>query len=424
LASGKHGAVGMSEFAVAPPHDSYAEQAVLGSMLRSAAATEVALGMLVGADFYEPRHQTIFDTIAVLADAREPTDTTAVHSRLLDTQLLESAGGSLYLFDLIEKAVAGDVAYYAAQVADKAQRRALMSAAGRIFQAVQNDGTSSAEELTSWAAEQQAAVAVGTGDAKVNDALTPDDLLAEPPKSDWVIPDLMERADRLVLTGSEGLGKSTLNRQLAVMAAAGIHPFDHERRFEPARVMVVDCENGQRLSMRRYAPLLRTAREQGELRHWRLYLEPGGLDLAARGGSGWLLRRVEREQPDLLVIGPLYRLHMGDPNDERDARRVAAVLDRAREVCGSALIVEAHSPHGQQGKTRSVRPVGSSLWLRWPEFGYGLARTEEEADAPFRVCEVRAWRGPRDERAWPKRVRAGGSSTVWPWVSDEESPWY
>jgi hypothetical protein len=43
---------------------------------------------------------------------------------------------------------------------------------------------------------------------------------------DWLIPDLLERRDRLILTGEEGLGKSYLLRQIAIMAAAGLDPFD------------------------------------------------------------------------------------------------------------------------------------------------------------------------------------------------------
>ena len=63
------------------------------------------------------------------------------------------------------------------------------------------------------------------------------------PDHDWVIPGLLERGDRFILTGSEGLGKSVLQRQLAVCAAAGVHPFNHPR-VEPVRVLLIDCENG------------------------------------------------------------------------------------------------------------------------------------------------------------------------------------
>src|SRR5690606_2357350 len=62
--------------------------------------------------------------------------------------------------------------------------------------------------------------------------------------ADWVIPGLLERGDRFILTGSEGLGKSVLFRQIAVGAAAGIHPFT-QRRIDPNRVLYVDVENSR-----------------------------------------------------------------------------------------------------------------------------------------------------------------------------------
>lgn len=55
-----------------------------------------------------------------------------------------------------------------------------------------------------------------------------DQFLAEPePDYDWLIPDILERGDRVILTGGEGAGKSTLLRQIGVQCASGIHPFTH-----------------------------------------------------------------------------------------------------------------------------------------------------------------------------------------------------
>jgi len=239
-------------------------------------------------------------------------------------------------------------------------------------------------------------------------------LAGDDDEPDWVIPGLIERGDRLILTGSEGLGKSVLFRQLAVGAAAGVHPFTH-RTITPQRVLYVDVENGVgqlRRALRALSIVAGKAANDG------MFLEcvPSGLDLTRPEDEAWLVSRVAALQPAMLVIGPIYRLHAKNPNDEEPARTVTRVLDRCRAAANCALILEAHAGHAMSGDGhRGVRPAGTSLWLRWPEFGYGL-RAAEEYTPQDRVVDLIPWRGDRSQRDWPKRLRSGGS---WPWAADD-----
>lgn len=262
-----------------------------------------------------------------------------------------------------------------------------------------------------------------TGDEPAQVDLAPDlwDFLAtEDPDYDWVIPGLLERGDRLVWTGFEGLGKSMFTRQLAVMVAAGLDPFS-EVKIPPKRVLMIDCENSERQSRRKFRPLANATIDmnryvaEGQLR---LIHKPAGIDLTRDDWAAWLMERVTAHQPDLLIIGPFYRLHAGDMNDERNARKVVGVLDAVRTKVDCALLTEAHAGHGEAGRNRSLRPAGSSLLLRWPEFGYGIAPHPDESGAPgspVRRVEVKQWRGGRDERQWPSYLRWGNP---WPWVID------
>jgi hypothetical protein len=234
---------------------------------------------------------------------------------------------------------------------------------------------------------------------------------------DWAIPGLLERGDRLILTGFEGLGKSMLTRQLAVTAAAGLHPFEFGH-ITPQKVLMIDCENSERQSRRKFRPLAAASIDamrrvpDGGLR---LIHRPAGIDLTQRADAEWLLERVTAHQPDVLIIGPFYRLHAGNMNEELPARKAVAVLDHARTLGdGCALIIEAHAGHGEAGAKRKVRPAGSSLLLRWPEFGYGLSPFDEPLGGPpGKTVEVLPWRGARDERAWPTHLTHG---THWPWI--------
>lgn len=240
---------------------------------------------------------------------------------------------------------------------------------------------------------------------------------------DWLIPDLIERGDRLILTGAEGLGKSYLARQFAVTIAAGLHPFRTWEEIEPRRVLVVDCENTERQNRRQYRALAAVSVKKnrrvpdGGLR---LIHRPEGIDLTRGPDAEWLMERVTAHQPDLLVIGPLYRMHNQNMNEEQPARTVVRVLDGLRTAGGGcALITEAHAGHGQDaGGKRNVRPLGSSLFLRWPEFGLGLRVAENTrfADGGTRPSDVELvpWRGARDTRDWPGFLEYGDPHD-WPW---------
>lgn len=234
------------------------------------------------------------------------------------------------------------------------------------------------------------------------------------PPTTWVVPGLLERGDRLIWTGFEGTGKSVAVRQLAVAAACGVHPFTDER-FTPQRVLYIDCENSERQGRKHFRTLERAARMKNRrVPDEAMFVihRPAGIDLSRADDAAWLLERVVAHAPDLLVVGPFYRLHAADSEEERSARKVVAALDAARVQADCALIVEHHAPHAQGG-ARGLRPFGSSLLLRWPEMGMGIAPVENEQ--PCRHVRVRAWRGNRDTRHWPHELVWGGPDD-WPWV--------
>ena len=137
---------------------------------------------------------------------------------------------------------------------------------------------------------------------------------------------------------------------------------------------------------------------------------PSGIDLTRAEDANWLRKLCEASQPDVLVIGPLYRMHARNMNDEEPARALTAVIDSIRAAHNCAVVMETHAPHGGNGVVRSLRPVGSSLFMRWPEFGYGL-REKDDTDGVMRLVE---WRGPRDEREFPRFLARGGPGE-WPW---------
>jgi len=247
-------------------------------------------------------------------------------------------------------------------------------------------------------------------------------LATEDEPYDWLIPHVLERGDRLIWTGTEGTGKSVEVRTLAVCLAAGLHPFDRAV-INSGRVLFIDCENSERKTRKHFRGLEKVARIKGRRvpdGNLRIICRPEGLDLLGEDDAAWLLERVTAHKPDMLCIGPFYRLHNGDMNDERYARLVTVILDKARVKADCALITEAHAGHGE-GPVRPVRPIGSSLLMRWPELGIGIRRAENaerSESGHYMTVDVVQWRGARDDDyRWPKQLTFGSRDRdEWPWV--------
>lgn len=231
---------------------------------------------------------------------------------------------------------------------------------------------------------------------------------------DWVIPNLMERKDRLILTGHEGMGKSTMARQLILLPSAGLHPFTFEK-IEPVKCLVIDAENTAKQWKRNSAFIAHQAKVQGG--HDPLdstYMAISGrVDILDPRTQGQIHRLIDRHEPGLVFIGPLYRIALKLNTDDEVAPVIAA-LDSIRDR-GVALVMEAHAGHATDGTgNRSVRPRGSSALMGWPEFGFGIRASEEMG-----VYDFVPWRGQREQRDWPERLRRGDRGRAeFPWVPE------
>ena len=116
---------------------------------------------------------------------------------------------------------------------------------------------------------------------------------------------------------------------------------------------------------------------------------------------------VEKIRPDLLVMGPLYKsfIDSGNRTSEAVAVEVARFLDYIRDQFGCGLWLEHHAPLGSSLTTRELRPFGSAVWSRWPEFGISLQPDPTSMEGY--VYDVRHFRGGRDERPWPTKMKRG-----------------
>lgn len=406
------------------PRDTDAEQAYLGGLILTQPRQQRTVHqMLASGDFYLPAHTTVHQVAGKLLDAGQPVDPITLTAALQASGDLTRIGGQPYIHILVSAVpVAASAEHYADRVRSLALRRALVEAGTRITQLGADPAAGDPAEL----AEHAVALTREVRDAgrAAEDSPVADmyDFLEGEDTYDWIVPGLLERMDRLILTGGEGGGKSYLNRQIAVTVAAGLHPFQHiPNVMGPARVLVLDCENSEQQSRRKYRHLMNVAAaahmpvKRGQLH---IDCKPEGVDLTSAAGRSWLMRRVETVMPDLLVIGPVYQLHTGDPNSEEHARKVTLALTEARLTARCALVMEAHAAKANGFGPRGLAPAGSSLWLRWPEFGFGLRPVEDERSAEEdRARRLVPWRGLRDDRQFPQFIREGTEPNSWPWIT-------
>lgn len=394
----------------APAPHIEAEKALLAALLVEPGNYPRAAETITSDDFDEPRHQLIWDAMTTVweRDAVPPDHT------LLRGELHRAGNTAKTHTLLVDLATNGAnpnaIGAYTRDVHEAADRRRISlkvrAAAAHIDQATPATWH---QALGRAMDELDAAVNFTTGPGAHLHIPTLDELLAgEDDEYDWVIPGLLEHQERVILTAEPGAGKSVLLRQFAVCASSGIHPFTLQP-IKPVRVLHVDVENSVKQSRRHYRPLRIQAGDRHQPDNLRVEIRVQGIDLTQAADQAWLARAVRSAQPDILCIGPIYKLANGDPTEEKSAKPVAMALDQIRADHGCALLLEAHaakaSVTGSRNRKPPMEPYGWSGWMRWPEIGIWLNKDGG----------LKHWRGAREERDWPTALRRGGH---WPWTPE------
>lgn len=247
-------------------------------------------------------------------------------------------------------------------------------------------------------------------------ARTLDDVIATADKvAPWIIPGMMRRDWRCLVVAREGGGKSVLLRQIGACAAQGIHPLKFST-MEPIRVLLVDLENPAAAIAETGAKIVGQLRrmlgEKYNPEQIRVLQRQGGIDLRTRHDRTELERECTAQRPDLVIIGPVYKMLVRrDRGRETESHEEATdpvlrILDDLRTRHGFALLMEHHAPQGHGGG-RDLRPYGSQRWLAWPEIGIGMTPASQTST----TYKLSRWRGDRLKCDWPTEISHG---QVWP----------
>ena len=226
---------------------------------------------------------------------------------------------------------------------------------------------------------------------------------------DWVIPNVLERQERVIVVAAEGAGKTTLARQVALMSSAGIHPFRRDA-MPKVRTLMIDLENPERIIRRTSARIYDKIKWFGKHEEMdaHLLMKPDGVNLMSAKDKTLIEEYVATVQPDIIFFGPLYKAFIdpGGRTAESVSLEIAKFLDYIRHTYNCALWIEHHAPLGSGGQ-RDLRPFGSAVWSRWSEFGLALAPDATDPE----LIEFKHYRGQREAREWPALCKRGES---WP----------
>ncbi|MEA3305128.1 MAG: replicative DNA helicase [Patescibacteria group bacterium] len=111
------------------PHSIESEQGMIGSVLIDKDAFIKIVDILQPQNFYEPRHQMIYEAMMDLFYAHKPIDLVTLTSKLKDKGDLEKIGGGSYLSELAETVpTSSHIVQYANTVREKSTLRGLIRA--------------------------------------------------------------------------------------------------------------------------------------------------------------------------------------------------------------------------------------------------------------------------------------------------------
>ena len=384
------------------PSDLVAEASLIGAMLVSRDVISDVLAFCNYADFYSPSNGRAFLAIKELYESGSNIDAVTVASQMGDND----AVGRLIKMSIDVPSINGAMGY-ANIIYKHSVARGMLKSLGDSITGIRlgEDPFKRAEEIEKFIS--------GIGNIHLGDpqSLTLEELDAMAEAiAPVVIPGMMHRDYRTIVVAEEGAGKSLLIRTVAMAASQGYHPFSHQR-IKPVRALIVDLENPTQAITQTAVPYMRMLEQrdglayeanfdQERLRFWR---KPGGIEIRRASDRAELQREIAFHRPDLVCIGPIYKMYRRGANEsyEDSADEAMAILDELRTKYEFALLMEHHAAKGKSGEKRELSPMGSQRWMAWPEIGISLYKDERDPT----MMHVKRYRGDRLQGvSWPDRI--------------------
>jgi hypothetical protein len=197
--------------------------------------------------------------------------------------------------------------------------------------------------------------------------------LPDPAGSDELLGPAIVRGQRIVVGAHTGQGKTTFALACVRALVLGQELLGWQG-IGRVRVLVVDAEQGLRSIKRRLSEAGLAASEAID------YVRvPDGLSLDTDLEHVAEVERILAATDYALVVAdPLYKLHSGDSNAEREAVDLMRRFDAWRDKHGFALLLPVHCRKPSPGSKFSIHDLfGSSAYVRGAEVVLGLQRLRD-----------------------------------------------
>lgn len=403
-----------------PPTAPEAEKALLGAMMIKNSIIGEAAQTLDPADFHRTSHQQVYACMIDLHEHGMVADAITVHSKV--------GNDVIKLEDLSEMvaSIPSVTAWgsYANAIIDASRRRLAIAHFSEVIDGLYRHGTITDEVLAD--TDPHANRLIAPRLAEIAGLYGFEEFMTYAEQTEvsrpWISKGLFKPRWRCMIVAAEGVGKGVLMRQLALHIAAGRDPWgwpDDEWAWQPpARVLYADVENPleaiqQQFKLANRDPrVMRDAMDAGMLHLW---WREHGVDLRQRRARAEFEAVLQRVRPEIVFMGPMYKLFRKDKREDTEqvAIEVAEVFDDLRVRYDFALVLEHHAPSASGGGYREMKPFGSSVWQRWPEFGIALD-VKNGASMTTDRFEVEVGRFRRDRLIadWPTELLRGTSANV------------
>ena len=450
------------------PHNTEAEEALIGSLLIDGECVARIAPMLQPGDFYRERNQLCYDAALALSNRNQALDQTTLASELARTERLEPAGGMAYLSHLVAitptSVHAGD---YAEIVSRTATMRKLIAAGSRIAELGYTD-TDDLETTLRQAEDAVYAVRNTTQqrdfqsfrdifDRYLQDQASAADLLtvADAPLMTGFsdLDELLggvQRSDLVILAARPSVGKSTLALNMAMHNAKigrTCAIFSLEMTADQLAMRALASETGidsHRIRLGLYSSTQedRIINAIGELSELPIYIDDtpyqGMVEIRGKARRLDLDRGVDLIMVDYLqLVQGRHRGRSGQPGagDHRDLPGPEGAGRRDGRLRDRLLPDEPHGGEPSQPPAAAIGPPGQRLHragrrrggLHPPggpvHHGGGVGPDPPGAGVSPATSPRSSW--PRTGRG-PRAASASSSGTTWcgstrclcPWPAD------